>query len=370
VTALSLLEGRIEVTEKVRDSVFQCQLCGNCDVTCKICRYDMEPLEAMHELRFKLVEEGHAPAGYQKVIAGYRKLGNMLMRARDRRGDWADGLDIKDLTREKAPVLFHAGCQYSYDTALHKVGATCVRILREAGVDFGILGRNERCCGGRAYHMGFKDDYRQGAEANLDAWEKAGVETVVTPCADCYHTFKRLYARSGAKIKVLHMVEFVDNLIQENRLKFTKPVEMKVTYHDPCHLGRQGEPYVPWDGKEKKIFGQAVVYDPPKPRYIGAYGIYDPPRNILNAIPGLELVEMERNRESAWCCGSGGGVPEAYPEYSAWTAGERIEEALTTGADSIVSACPWCENNFRSAMNTDNGKMQVFDIMELVERSL
>jgi Fe-S oxidoreductase len=370
VTALSLMEGRIEVTDKVIDSVFQCQMCGNCDVTCKICRYDMEPLAALHELRFKLVEEGHAPEACQKVITSYRKLGNMLMKASDRRGNWATGLAIKDLSKEKAPVLFHAGCQYSYDDELYKVAATCVRILKEANVDFGILGQNEKCCGGRAYHMGFRDDYQNGAEANLAVWEKAGVQTVVTPCADCYHTFKRLYAQGNSNIKVLHIVEFVDDLIRKNQLKLTKPVEMKVTYHDPCHLGRQGEPYVPWNGKEKKIFGQAVVYDPPRPRYIGAYGIYDAPRNVLKAIPGLELVEMERNRESAWCCGAGGGVPETYPEFSSWTAGERMEEAQATGADAIVSACPWCERNFKDVRKKTDSQMQVFDIIELIERSL
>ena len=149
------------------------------------------------------------------------------------------------------------------------------------------------------------------------------------------------------------MVEFVDQLIKAGQLKFTKPVDMTVTYHDPCHLGRQGEAYVPWAGKEKKIFGQAVCYDPPRPRYNGAFGIYEPPRDVLKAIPGLEMVEMERNREAAWCCGAGGGAPEAYPEFSRWTATERIEEAKSTGADAIVSACPWCERNFLDATAGD-----------------
>ena len=115
---------------------------------------------------------------------------------------------------------------------------------------------------------------------------------------------------------------------------------MKVTYHDPCHLGRQGEPYVPWNGKEKKIFGQAVVYDPPRPRYNGAFGIYDPPRNVLRAIPGLELVEMERNREAAWCCGAGGGAREAYPEFTSWTASERLEEAASPGPKRLSRHVP------------------------------
>ena len=116
---------------------------------------------------------------------------------------------------------------------------------------------------------------------------------------------------------MLHTVEVVDRLLKEGKLKLTTPVPMTVTYHDPCHLGRQGEPYVPWDGKEVKIYGQAVVYDPPRPRYNGAYGVYEPPRDVLKAIPGLELVEMERNKEAAWCCGAGGAVPRGLSRSSA-----------------------------------------------------
>ena len=115
--------------------------------------------------------------------------------------------------------------------------------------------------------------------------------------------------------EVLHTLELAARLIKDGRLELTKPVPLTVTYHDPCHLGRQGEPYVPWEGVEKKIYGQAVVYDPPRPRYNGAQGIYQAPRDVLAAIPGVELVEMERNREAAWCCGAGGACREAFPEY-------------------------------------------------------
>jgi Fe-S oxidoreductase len=156
----------------------------------------------------------------------------------------------------------------------------------------------------------------------------------------------------------------------DGQLKLTKPVPMKVTYHDPCHLGRQGEDYVPWNGKEKKIFGQAVCYEPPRPRYNGAFGVYEAPRNLLQAIPGVELVEMERNKEAAWCCGAGGGAREAYPKFSEWTATERIEEAESTGADALVSACPWCERNFTDAVRHGGRKLQVFDILQLVEQAL
>jgi Fe-S oxidoreductase len=294
----------------------------------------------------------------------------MLGAPQKQRGDWANKLEVKNLATEKAEVVFHAGCRYSFDGDLGDIARAAVRILKNAGVDVGILGAAETCCGGRARDMGYVADFQTRSHSLLKAWERAGVKTVVTPCSDCYFAFKRLYPPEGSTVQVLHMVEFLDTLIRDGRLKFTHPVPMKVTYHDPCHLGRQGEKYVAWNGKEKKIFGQAVVYDPPRPRYNGAFGIYDAPRNVLRAIPGLELVEMERNREAAWCCGAGGGAREAYPQFSTWTANERLEEAAATGAQAIVTACPWCERNFLDAPGNGAAKLKVFDVIQLVEQAL
>jgi Fe-S oxidoreductase len=166
------------------------------------------------------------------------------------------------------------------------------------------------------------------------------------------------------------MVELVADLLKSGRLRLGKAVPMKVTYHDPCKLGRQGEPYVPWDGKEKKIFGQAVAYDPPRPRYNGAFGVYEAPREVLRAIPGIELCEMERIKECAWCCGAGGGVYESYPDFARMTASERIEEAEATGADALVTACAWCERNFTDTTASKGGKLKILDIVTLVGRSL
>jgi Fe-S oxidoreductase len=371
VTALSLMDGRSTVTEKVKESVFKCNLCGQCDVSCKICRYDMEPLDAMRELRATLVEGNHTLPQLAPVIESLREEFNMVEQPAEKRGDWAKEFEVKDLTKEKAEFVFHAGCRYSFDGDLAHVARTCVKILQKVAVDFGILGMNEMCCGGRAYDMGYRTDFQTRANANLKAWKRAGVKTVITPCAECFHTFSRKYtAKAGSQIKVIHMVQFVDELIKAGKLKLAKPVKLKVTYHDPCHLGRQGEPYVPWDGKEKKIFGQAVCYDPPKPKYNGAFGVYQPPRDVLKAIPGLQVVEMERIKEAAWCCGAGGGAREAYPEFSRCTANERLEEAQSTGADAIASACPWCERNFTDATHAGGAKLKVFDIIELVGQAM
>jgi Fe-S oxidoreductase len=367
--ALSLLEGRSSYTERFVDITYNCLLCGLCDVACKVCRYNMEPLQAMRELRFKFVDDGQVLPQHMAMIKGLRQEGNMMRSPEAKRSDWAEGLGVKNLTQEKAEVVFHAGCRLCYDRRLQKLARAVVSLLKKTDVHFGIMGKNETCCGGHAFDIGYHEEFVKCAKKNMEDWSRAGVKTVVTSCSDCYYAFKRLYPELGSGFEVVHMVEFVDRHIKQGKIEFTKTIPLKVTYHDPCHLGRQGEPYVPWKGREKKIRGQMVVYEPSRPRYNGAWGVYEPPRDVLKAIPGLELIEMERIRESAWCCGAGGGVIDAYPNFSLWTAGERIEEAKSTGAEAIVSACPWCERNFIDAIEATGGKMKVYDVIELVHQA-
>lgn len=368
--ALALINGSIGYDERVKDIAFQCQTCGSCDVTCKVCRYNLEPLGMIRELRAHLVRDGQTLPQHTALINGLQTSGNMLLRPRAERGNWAKGLNLKNIPSEKAAVVFHAGCRFSYDEGQQQVARAAVFLLNQAGVDVGIMGTAETCCGGRAYNMGFRDDFSRCAETTITAWEKAGAQTIVTSCADCYFTFKRLYPDSGARLEVLHTVELLDSLIREGKIKLTRRVPLRVTYHDPCYLGRQGEPYIPWNGKEKKIFNQVVVYEPRKPRYNGAWGIYDPPRNVLKSIPGIELLEMERIREYSWCCGAGAGVREAYLEFSGWTVAERLEEAKATGAEAIVSACGWCEKSFMDCTDNSGRKIKVLDVAELVQQAL
>lgn len=366
----SLLRGQSEITEAVEEIAFTCLACGSCDVSCKICRYNLEPLEMVRELKFHLVENGHELPALRAVVDAVEGTGNPFGLARTARGDWAEGLDVKRLPAEKAEVLFFAGCMYSYDAELQETARASIRILRQAGVDVGILGSREMCCGGRWYSSGFRAEFTAMAEANLRAWEKAGVTTIVTSCSDCFHAIARLYPPLGSTFEVVHTVELLARLAADGKLPFRTEIPMKVTWHDPCHLGRRGEPYVPWDGAEKKVLGQVIVHEPRKPRYNGAGGIYDQPRDLLRAILGVELVEMERIREYSWCCGAGGGVREAYPEYSAWTAAERLEEARATGAEALVTACGWCERTFLDATDVNGESIAIIDILALVERAL
>lgn len=371
IMGLSVLSGRLDYTEGFLDILYRCQMCGCCDVSCK-CNKDMEPLAVTQELRTKAVQDGERLPVHMMLIDGLKKEDNMMEGKKDARGNWAQGLDVKDMTREKADVYFHAGCRCSFDEELWPGARTAVTLLKKAGIDVGIAGRNENCCGGRAYELGYRGELVKYAQNNIEVLKTAGITTVVTSCADCYHHFKVLYPKilGQTGLEVIHITEYLDRLVKAGTLKPRKKTAMKVTYHDSCHLGRLGEPYVPWEGVEKRVMNGIYIYDPPKPWRKGTLGVYEPPRDLLRNIPGLKLVEMERTKEYAWCCGAGSGVREAYPDFSSWTGSERIREAMATGAEALVTACPWCKRNLSDAVKESGDKLDVYDIVELVEKAL
>ncbi len=366
---ISLLDKRIDYSGKLLDVVYNCQMCGACDISCKYAM-DMEVLEPLNELRIECVESGHTLPAVDGVIAGLRKSGTLASGENVKRGDWARKLTVKNATREKAQVLFHAGCRVSADQSLWRAAQDSVILLQKAGVDIGILGEQEQCCGGRAYQMGYTQDLLGQARSTLDLIQATGAATLVTGCADCFHAFNFLYDKFGlkGKLEVLHATQYLDRLIKERKLKPVHRVPIKVTYHDPCHLGRLGEPYIPWKGKP--LTGQIRIFDPPKEFRRGTNGVYEPPRDILKSMPGLELAEMTRIKEYAWCCGSGGGVAEANPEFAAWTAAERIEEAESTGAEVLVTACSGCTRGLRRAAADKGSRLVVSDVTELLKEAV
>ena len=372
IMALAMLKGRIDFTDKLVEMVYQCQTCGGCDISCKYNR-DMEVLEPIYQFRIKCVENGQVLPAHMIMIDSLNKEDNMMQRSKSERGKWADGLAVKNITQDKAEVYYHAGCRYSFDEELWKAARGTVNLLTKAGVDIGIAGKDEACCGSRPYELGYEGEAVKYAENNMEMLRQAGVKTVVTSCADCYHSFKVLYDKLGklnGKLEVFHITEYLDRLLKKGTIKLTREVPISVTYHDPCHLGRLGEPYIHWKGVEKKTRGQLIVHDPPKEYRRGTFGVYQPPRDVLKAIPGLKLIEMERTREYAWCCGAGGGVIDAFPDFAAWTATERIEEAKATDAEAMVTACPWCQRNFKDAVEQTGDTLKVYDIVELVQEAL
>jgi Fe-S oxidoreductase len=392
IGAAMLKEG-FKYSDKILDIVYNCQLCGACGVSCNYAM-DMEVLEPISEFRLKCVEDGKTNPALEKVITSLQKQGTMVRGARGKRAAWAEGLNLKDATKEKVEVYYHVGCLTSYDKDYQKLARLTAKILKKAGVDFGIGYENEACCGGRAYQMGYKKEFLNQAKKNMDTLKKAGVKTLVIGCADGYQAFKVLYDKYNLKgdpkvnlarraprrsvvlkdkynlesdLEVLHITEYLARLIREGKLKLNKKINLNVTYHDPCRLGRLGEPWIHWEGK--KVPGDRFVFDPPKEYRRGTHGVYEPPRDVLKSIPGIKLTEMTRIKEYAWCCGAGGGVNESNPAFAKWTAQERINEAVSTGAQALVTACPWCEKNFSEAIKESGGNLEVYDIVELVEES-
>jgi Fe-S oxidoreductase len=369
VMGTALLENRLDYTDKLLEVVYNCQMCGACDTSCKY-SMDMEVIEPINEIRFSCVDSGHTLPALDKVINSLRKQGTMVPGARIKRGDWAAGLNLKDCTTEKADVVYHVGCLTSYNKDMWKLARATAKLLQKAGVDFGIAGENESCCGGRTYQMGYRQDFLNQAKKNMTMIKKSGARTLVTGCADGYQAFKVLYDRYGFKgeLEVLHITEFLARLLKEGKLKPKKKVAITATYHDPCHLGRMGEPWVRWEGKE--VIEEIRTFEPPKEYRRGTHGVYEPPRDVLKSIPGLRLVEMERIKEYAWCCGAGGGVNETNPDFARWTADERIEEARATGAEAIATACPWCEQLFIDTIKAKGGGLKVYDIVELLDKAV
>jgi Fe-S oxidoreductase len=187
----SLLQEKIEIDDTFLDVVYRCLMDGSCDISCKV-QQDLEPLQHMQELRIKCVDEGHLLLQHQPFLRSLRGEDNMMLKPRSERGDWAADLDVKRVTQEKAEVLYFTGCRYSYDEELWPIARAGVTLLQQAGVDIGIMGADESCCGGRVYELGYDGELTKFVQHQTEAFITAGVKALVTPCADCYGTYKVL----------------------------------------------------------------------------------------------------------------------------------------------------------------------------------
>lgn len=341
--------------------IFACTLCGGCDIMCKRSR-DLEILDVLKTLRRKLVVENDGPLPKHLEFAkSIEQNQNPYKEPHKKRLAWLPS-DVK-LTKG-AEIVYFVGCTTSYRR--QEIAIATARILNKAGVEFDIFS-DEICCGSPALRIGQEEIAKKCIERNIDNFKKKNVKTIVTSCAGCYSMIKVDYPQfQEFNFKIKHSIEFIEELLIKNKLQLKSGEKLKVTYHDPCHLGRLSEPYVPWKGTRGR-FGRL---DPPKELRRGTFGCYEPPRNVIQKIPNLELVEMERIREYAWCCGAGGGVKAGFSDFSLWVSSERIEEAKATGADVITTCCPFCVTNLSDAIKETKSKLKICDIVELVAKSI
>jgi heterodisulfide reductase subunit D len=358
--------GRLKPSQELIDIVYKCTECGGCAVACKFLN-TLEPLEIIVNLREKLVSLGYGPMPkQQQYIESIKNNNNPYTEVHETRFNWLPQ-DIK--IDPDAKVLYFVGCTSSYRRK--EIAIATARIMNAANYPFKILNENEFCCGSPVLRTGDKKTFLDQVNKNIDIIEKAGIETVVFSCAGCYDTFKVDYPlERECNFKVLHTTELFNELIETSKLELNNQVPYRVTYHDPCHLGRNSEPYEEWDGDELQMMPLVSLNIPEKNKRCGTYGIYEAPRKLLEKIPGLNFIEMERIKEYSYCCGAGGGVKSAFPEFALKTAKTRIEEAEDTGAEIITSACPFCSTNLKDGIDGMNSKLRFFDISELLLMTL
>ena len=363
--ALSLIEDHAEMSPAVADVAYKCNLCGACDYTAKIYRKDYEVAEVIEELRFACVEADQTLPEHVALIAGMKKEGNCVGKTAAERLDWTAGVPVKKLAEGgRGEVLFYAGCDSAFDQDVADRTKAVLALLVGAGVDVVVAGVKERCSGSEALQLGYLEEGKPAAKALAKQVQESRAKVIVTPSAHSYSAFRYYYPRHGFDlgVRVLHLTELLDQLVVDGKIALSKPVPLTVTYHDPCNLGRRAEPFIPlWTGNKK---------DRPLSRVrTGEKGVYEPPRRLLEAIPGVTLVEMDRIRGYAWCCGGGAGVREAFPELTELAASERIKEAGFSQADALVSACPRCESVLADAARAAGSHLQVLDVVDLVLKS-
>ncbi|MFX1325602.1 MAG: (Fe-S)-binding protein [Promethearchaeota archaeon] len=366
VIALALEMGRIEPTEELRDVVYKCTECGGCAVACKFLN-TLEPLDIISKLRERLVSMGYGPMPkQQRYIEAIKEKNNPYNEPHENRFEWLPR-DVK--VDPEAKTLYFVGCTSSYRRK--EIAIATARVMNSANFPFRVLTNNEFCCGSPVLRTGDKRSFIEQLNKNIDIIEKENIETVVFSCAGCYNTFKVDYPLEREyNFNVLHTTQLFNELIESSHLQLTNKVSLTATYHDPCHLGRGSESYDGWDGDSLEIMPLVSINLPEKPKRSGAFGVYSPPREILQKIPGLNFKEMERIKEFSYCCGAGGGVKSAFPEFALTTAKSRIEEAEDTGADMILSACPFCSTNLKDGIKERGSTLKFYDISELILMAL
>ncbi len=332
-------QGQLGLIDFEDEEVWLCATCGAC---VKRCPRGVEIIDIMRALRRVVVKVGIAkvPDSLRITVKNIAGTGNPLGEPLENRANWAKELGVKTYTKG-TELLYFPCCIPAYDPKIKRVAQATANILNKAGVDFGILGIKESCCGESVRKAGNEGLFQSLAQSNISAFAEAGVNKIVTTSPHCYHTFKNEYPEFGGDFEVVHFCQYLAELIKQGRLNLTKEVNKRVAYHDPCYLGRHNN-------------------------------IYDEPREILNSIPGLELVEMPNYGENSLCCGGGGGRIWMDTKKEERCSDLRIEQAVEVGASILAVACPYCMLNFEDSVLTlgKSESIEVRDIAELVQQAI
>ncbi len=338
--AYNMLVNAIEPSEDLAKRLYQCMMCLNCR---SVCPAQVKVSDIVRAARERLVEKGFLPDVFKPALASMIDAANPLLAPPQKRAD-SYPVDYKKAVPGETETLVHMGCVTSFQDV--KIIPAVIQILEKAGVNYGALGDEESCCGYLAYLVGDMPTFRKAMNMYGDRTAKYKPTQLVTTCAGCLKTFRDIYPHYGGGdgYTVLHLVELLEKLTQEGKLAFKQDAKpLKVAYHDPCDMGRH-------------------------------MGVYEPPRNVIKALPGVELLEFPLNRDKAKCCGGGGGMKGFDNEMAGEIGYKRLLSAIDLGADAIVSACPSCKGSFNQAAararKEKKAKIKVMDITELVASRL
>lgn len=333
-------EATFGIPEIDLEETWRCTTCGKCPQECP---RDVRQIDDVVALRRLGTMYGISPAFLKPVrsaVASLAAEGNPLVAERAKRADWTEGLGVKPFT-EKMDILYFPCCYISYDQRLKEIARATARILQKAGVEFGILGTRENCCGESIRKTGNEETFKKLARENSKTFIENGVTKILVSSPHCYHTFKNEYSEFKVNFEIVHISQYLHELLNEGKLQISKEYGKKVMYHDPCYLGRHN-------------------------------GIFEEPREILKKLPGLELSELAESRQNSLCCGMGGGRVWIDTKMAERFSNLRVKEAVESGAEVLVSACPYCVDALeesRSGLNYED-VIQVKDIAEILEEAL
>jgi heterodisulfide reductase subunit D len=342
-----LLEAKIPLDEKTVKIIYACTLCGACKEQCSIAKktkhiekfggstLPYNPLDISMALRRQAVESGIGPLLQHKKFEESIELNrNPYFEPHSKRFDL---FEEGKVAKKNADIVYFAGCTAAYRQ--QPIAESTVKILGKLGINYAVI--DEWCCGSPLLMTGQYRLAEQIAKHNVEEIKALSVKTVVTSCAGCFRVLKELYPELVGELpfEVMHVTQFFNDLLQKRKLTFSKPLNMSVTYHDPCHLGRHMK-------------------------------IYEEPRAILENLPGVKVVEMERIKSYSYCCGAGAGFRSGFPEKSIEVASIRVEEAEKTGANCLTTACPFCLTNLSDGAKKINSRLSVCNIEQVILQAL
>ena len=321
------------------EEVWDCTTCAACMEVCPMLNEHIAKIMGMRQ--FGVLMESRFPEEFQTLYRGLENQGNPWGINADTRSEWAKDLPLPLLSEKgETDILFWVGCAGSFDQHSQKIARSFVKIMQRAGADFAFLGNEEKCCGDPARRSGMEYLFQIQARQNIETLNRYKFRRIVTTCPHGYHVLKNEYAKMGGHYQVLHHSELLQELLAQDKIRIAGTDAARITYHDPCYLGRYNQ-------------------------------IYDPPRRLLEKLHRQRPLEMAASKKTSFCCGAGGGGMWKEEKSGKRISHCRMEQAEKAGADTIITACPFCSIMFHDAIaETGREKMRTLDLAQAIEEKL